>query len=82
MQTSPDVLQNIYKHTQLFACSSILRKLVFLLTNNFKCSAFVFGFFPQRGRPDNVLQTLKLLDLSDNQLLDGDQLHLIAHLPR
>ncbi|XP_075268484.1 tubulin-specific chaperone E [Opisthocomus hoazin] len=33
-------------------------------------------------RPDNVLQTLKLLDLSDNQLLDGDQLHLIAHLPR
>ncbi|NXI66602.1 TBCE protein, partial [Anseranas semipalmata] len=33
-------------------------------------------------RPDNVLQTLKLLDLSDNQLLDGNQLHLIAHLPR
>ncbi|NXE80674.1 TBCE protein, partial [Cochlearius cochlearius] len=34
-------------------------------------------------RPDdNVLQALKLLDLSDNQLLDGDQLHLIAHLPR
>ncbi|KAM6323726.1 tubulin-specific chaperone E [Aegotheles albertisi] len=32
-------------------------------------------------RPDNVLQTLKLLDLSDNQLLDGNQLHLIAHLP-
>ncbi|NXS51286.1 TBCE protein, partial [Brachypteracias leptosomus] len=32
--------------------------------------------------PDNVLQTLKLLDLSDNQLLDGNQLHLIAHLPR
>lgn len=38
-------------------------------------------FFPC-GRPDNVLQTLKLLDLSDNQLLDGNQLHLIAHLPR
>uniref|UniRef100_A0A8B9BMG6 Tubulin-specific chaperone E n=1 Tax=Anser brachyrhynchus TaxID=132585 RepID=A0A8B9BMG6_9AVES len=33
-------------------------------------------------RPDNVLQTLKLLDLSDNQLLDGNQLHQIAHLPR
>uniref|UniRef100_A0A8C3TUP2 Tubulin-specific chaperone E n=1 Tax=Catharus ustulatus TaxID=91951 RepID=A0A8C3TUP2_CATUS len=33
-------------------------------------------------RPDNVLQTLKLLDLSDNQLLDGNQLHLIAELPR
>ncbi|NXY84395.1 TBCE protein, partial [Alcedo cyanopectus] len=33
-------------------------------------------------RPDNVLQTLKLLDLSENQLLDGNQLHLIAHLPR
>ncbi|KAK4823819.1 hypothetical protein QYF61_006665, partial [Mycteria americana] len=33
-------------------------------------------------RPDNVLQSLKLLDLSDNQLLDGNQLHLIAHLPR
>ncbi|NXX39554.1 TBCE protein, partial [Tricholaema leucomelas] len=34
------------------------------------------------ARPDNVLQTLKVLDLSDNQLLDGNQLHLIAHLPR
>nr|XP_009679102.1 PREDICTED: tubulin-specific chaperone E [Struthio camelus australis] len=33
-------------------------------------------------RPENVLQTLKLLDLSENQLLDGNQLHLIAHLPR
>ncbi|NXD29136.1 TBCE protein, partial [Spelaeornis formosus] len=33
-------------------------------------------------RPDNVLQTLKLLDLSDNQLLDGNHLHLIAELPR
>ncbi|NWS70371.1 TBCE protein, partial [Crotophaga sulcirostris] len=33
-------------------------------------------------RPDNVLQTLKLLDLSGNQLLDGNQLHLIEHLPR
>ncbi|NXM69181.1 TBCE protein, partial [Serilophus lunatus] len=33
-------------------------------------------------RPDNVLQTLKLLDLSDNQLLDGNQMHIIAHLPR
>ncbi|NXJ00618.1 TBCE protein, partial [Psophia crepitans] len=33
-------------------------------------------------RPSNVLQTLKLLDLSDNPLLDGNQLHLIAHLPR
>uniref|UniRef100_A0A803YJW9 Tubulin-specific chaperone E n=1 Tax=Meleagris gallopavo TaxID=9103 RepID=A0A803YJW9_MELGA len=27
-------------------------------------------------RPDNVLQTLKLLDLSNNQLLDGSQLSL------
>uniref|UniRef100_A0A8B9BLM1 Tubulin-specific chaperone E n=1 Tax=Anser brachyrhynchus TaxID=132585 RepID=A0A8B9BLM1_9AVES len=42
---------------------------------------FVCLFF-QCGRPDNVLQTLKLLDLSDNQLLDGNQLHQIAHLPR
>ncbi|XP_019405380.1 PREDICTED: tubulin-specific chaperone E [Crocodylus porosus] len=33
-------------------------------------------------RPTNVLQTLKLLDLSSNQLIDGNQLHLIAHLPR
>ncbi|NXO01253.1 TBCE protein, partial [Rhinopomastus cyanomelas] len=33
-------------------------------------------------RPDNVLQSLKLLDLSYNQLVDGNQLHLIAHLPR
>ncbi|XP_072188003.1 tubulin-specific chaperone E isoform X2 [Excalfactoria chinensis] len=33
-------------------------------------------------RPDHVLQTLKLLDLSNNQLLDGSQLHLIGHLPR
>ncbi|XP_010157559.1 PREDICTED: tubulin-specific chaperone E [Eurypyga helias] len=33
-------------------------------------------------RPDNVLHTLKLLDLSDNQLLDGNQLHRIAQLPR
>ncbi|NXL89936.1 TBCE protein, partial [Alectura lathami] len=33
-------------------------------------------------RPDCVLQTLKLLDLSDNPLVDGSQLHLIAHLPR
>ncbi|NXC46498.1 TBCE protein, partial [Penelope pileata] len=33
-------------------------------------------------RPDNVLQRLKLLDLSNNQLLDESQLHLIAHLPR
>ncbi|XP_009871179.1 PREDICTED: tubulin-specific chaperone E, partial [Apaloderma vittatum] len=33
-------------------------------------------------RPDNVLQTLKLLDLSENQLQDGSQLHAIAHLPR
>ncbi|NWX87959.1 TBCE protein, partial [Nothoprocta pentlandii] len=32
-------------------------------------------------RPENVLQTLKVLDLSDNQLLDGNQLHQIAHLP-
>lgn len=79
MQTSRDVLQNIYKCTQLFACSYILRKLVFSLTNNLKCCVFVFS---PCGRPDNVLQTLKLLDLSDNQLLDGNQLHLIAHLPR
>ncbi|NWU89937.1 TBCE protein, partial [Upupa epops] len=33
-------------------------------------------------RPGKVLQSLKLLDLSDNQLVDGNQLHLIAHLPR
>ncbi|POI29921.1 hypothetical protein CIB84_006332 [Bambusicola thoracicus] len=34
-----------------------------------------------KGEPDNVLHTLKLLDLSNNQLLDGSQLHLIGHLP-
>ncbi|XP_077669558.1 tubulin-specific chaperone E isoform X2 [Eretmochelys imbricata] len=33
-------------------------------------------------RPINVLQTLKLLDLSNNQLIDGSQLQLIAYLPR
>nr|XP_006122125.1 tubulin-specific chaperone E isoform X1 [Pelodiscus sinensis]XP_025039903.1 tubulin-specific chaperone E isoform X1 [Pelodiscus sinensis] len=33
-------------------------------------------------RPINVLQTLKLLDLSNNQLIDGNQLQLIAYLPR
>ncbi|NXP45525.1 TBCE protein, partial [Heliornis fulica] len=33
-------------------------------------------------RPGDVLQTLKLLDLSDNPFLDGNQLHRIAHLPR
>uniref|UniRef100_A0A8C3TSB3 Tubulin-specific chaperone E n=1 Tax=Catharus ustulatus TaxID=91951 RepID=A0A8C3TSB3_CATUS len=42
----------------------------------------VYVCFFQCIRPDNVLQTLKLLDLSDNQLLDGNQLHLIAELPR
>ncbi|XP_039387422.1 tubulin-specific chaperone E isoform X1 [Mauremys reevesii] len=33
-------------------------------------------------RPINVLQPLKLLDLSNNQLIDGSQLQLIAYLPR
>ncbi|XP_054831073.1 tubulin-specific chaperone E isoform X2 [Eublepharis macularius] len=33
-------------------------------------------------RPIDVLQTLKWLDLSDNQLTDGYQLQLIAGLPR
>ncbi|XP_004578580.1 tubulin-specific chaperone E [Ochotona princeps] len=33
-------------------------------------------------RPTNVLQTLKLLDLSSNQPMDENQLFLIAHLPR
>uniref|UniRef100_A0A803YQP3 Tubulin-specific chaperone E n=1 Tax=Meleagris gallopavo TaxID=9103 RepID=A0A803YQP3_MELGA len=48
------------------------------------CVVFLFSFIIvfQCGRPDNVLQTLKLLDLSNNQLLDGSQLHLIGHLPR
>nr|XP_056708341.1 tubulin-specific chaperone E [Euleptes europaea] len=32
-------------------------------------------------RPIDVLQTLKWLVLSDNQLTDGNQLHLIADLP-
>ncbi|KAL8185869.1 UNVERIFIED_CONTAM: hypothetical protein K2H54_059164 [Gekko kuhli] len=32
-------------------------------------------------RPIDVLQTLKWLDLSDNQLTDGNQLQLIADLP-
>ncbi|XP_063469514.1 tubulin-specific chaperone E isoform X3 [Symphalangus syndactylus] len=33
-------------------------------------------------RPTDVLQTIKLLDLSSNQLIDENQLYLIAHLPR
>ncbi|KAI2521895.1 tubulin folding cofactor E [Homo sapiens] len=33
-------------------------------------------------RPTDVLQTVKLLDLSSNQLIDENQLYLIAHLPR
>ncbi|XP_048656344.1 tubulin-specific chaperone E isoform X1 [Marmota marmota marmota] len=33
-------------------------------------------------RPSNVLQTLKLLDLSSNPLIDENQLFLIAYLPR
>nr|XP_039320235.1 tubulin-specific chaperone E isoform X2 [Saimiri boliviensis boliviensis] len=33
-------------------------------------------------RPTDVLQTIKLLDLSSNQLIDENQLFLIAHLPR
>nr|XP_031297235.1 tubulin-specific chaperone E-like [Camelus dromedarius] len=33
-------------------------------------------------RPVDVLQTVKLLDLSSNQLIDENQLFLIAHLPR
>lgn len=44
MQTSRDVLQNIYKRAQLRACNYILRKIVFSLVSNFKYS--VFGFFP------------------------------------
>ncbi|XP_037593741.1 tubulin-specific chaperone E [Cebus imitator] len=37
-------------------------------------------YFPYR--PTDVLQTIKLLDLSSNQLIDENQLFLIAHLPR
>ncbi|XP_032347781.1 tubulin-specific chaperone E isoform X3 [Camelus ferus] len=33
-------------------------------------------------RPVDVLQTVKVLDLSSNQLIDENQLLLIAHLPR
>uniref|UniRef100_A0ABI7Z4R8 Tubulin-specific chaperone E n=1 Tax=Felis catus TaxID=9685 RepID=A0ABI7Z4R8_FELCA len=33
-------------------------------------------------RPADVLQTVKLLDLSSNPLIDENQLFLIAHLPR
>uniref|UniRef100_A0A8C4KU01 Tubulin-specific chaperone E n=1 Tax=Equus asinus TaxID=9793 RepID=A0A8C4KU01_EQUAS len=33
-------------------------------------------------RPVDVLQTVKLLDLSSNQLIDENQLFLIAYLPR
>ncbi|XP_051849519.1 tubulin-specific chaperone E isoform X2 [Antechinus flavipes] len=33
-------------------------------------------------RPTDTLQTLKLLDLSNNQPIDGDQLFQIAYLPR
>lgn len=82
MLISCDVLQNIHRCAQLYACNYILKKTVFSLANNFKYSVFVLVFFFQCIRPDNVLQTLKLLDLSDNQLLDGNQLHLIAQLPR
>lgn len=37
-------------------------------------------YFPYR--PIDVLQTLKLLDLSSNRLIDENQLFLIAYLPR
>ncbi|XP_001368852.2 tubulin-specific chaperone E isoform X1 [Monodelphis domestica] len=33
-------------------------------------------------RPTDILQTLKLLDLSNNHSVDGNQLFLIAYLPR
>lgn len=33
-------------------------------------------------RPTDVLQTVKLLDLSSNQLIDENQLFLIAYMPR
>ncbi|XP_021574185.1 LOW QUALITY PROTEIN: tubulin-specific chaperone E-like [Carlito syrichta] len=33
-------------------------------------------------RPTDVLQTVKLLDLSSNQLIDENQLFLLAYLPR
>lgn len=37
-------------------------------------------YFP--CRPTDVLQTVKLLDLSSNQSIDENQLFLIAYLPR
>lgn len=37
-------------------------------------------YFP--SRPTDVLQTVKLLDLSSNPAVDETQLLLIAHLPR
>uniref|UniRef100_A0A8C5KUM9 Tubulin-specific chaperone E n=1 Tax=Jaculus jaculus TaxID=51337 RepID=A0A8C5KUM9_JACJA len=43
-------------------------------------SCFKQFIFP--SRPTDVLQTVTLLDLSCNPLIDGNQLHLIAYLPR
>ncbi|XP_072827098.1 tubulin-specific chaperone E isoform X4 [Vicugna pacos] len=59
---------------QVLCCASgwpVLEKL-YLESNNIIISE----------RPVDVLQTVKLLDLSSNQLIDENQLFLIAHLPR
>lgn len=47
------------------------------LRDKFTVKKFYFPY-----RPTDVLQTVKLLDLSSNQLIDENQLYLIAHLPR
>ncbi|CAI9177426.1 unnamed protein product [Rangifer tarandus platyrhynchus] len=59
---------------EVLCCASgwpVLEKL-YLESNNIVISE----------RPTDVLQTVKLLDLSSNQLIDENQLFLIAYLPR
>ncbi|XP_061038189.1 tubulin-specific chaperone E isoform X2 [Eubalaena glacialis] len=60
--------------TEVLCCASgcpVLEKL-YLESNSIVISE----------RPTDVLQTVKLLDLSSNQLIDENQLFLIAYLPR
>uniref|UniRef100_A0A8C6Z3P1 Tubulin folding cofactor E n=1 Tax=Nothoprocta perdicaria TaxID=30464 RepID=A0A8C6Z3P1_NOTPE len=62
--------------------SSAFLKLRILALNQTEITWTEVRTFPCSFVPENVLQTLKVLDLSDNQLLDGNQLHQIGHLPR
>uniref|UniRef100_A0A2K5PZY6 Tubulin-specific chaperone E n=1 Tax=Cebus imitator TaxID=2715852 RepID=A0A2K5PZY6_CEBIM len=55
-----------------------------VLNLRYELLVMVFHYVGQAGLEllTYVLQTIKLLDLSSNQLIDENQLFLIAHLPR